>query len=160
VTGGGQEKRLRAGTENVAAIAGFGAAAGAAVADLARAGEWRIWRDELAAAIGDGRPATLFGGGEDRLPQTLCFAIPGLKADPLLIGLDLAGIAVSSGSACSSGKVAQSHVLAAMGIPATLAKGAIRLSFGWDTTPRDLEMFATAWRRVLSHIAPGETEAA
>lgn len=160
VTGGGQEKRLRAGTENVPAIAGFGAAATEAVADLGRAGEWAIWRDQLAAVVSDGRKTTIFGAGEERLPQTLCFSVGGLKADTLLIALDLAGIAVSSGSACSSGKVAQSHVLAAMGIPAPLAKGALRLSFGWDTDPRGLEMFATAWRRVLSHIAPGETEAA
>jgi cysteine desulfurase len=160
MTGGGQEKRLRAGTENVAAIAGFGAAARAAGADLGKAGVWSEWCDRLAAIVDAGGKATVFGDGVDRLPQTLCFAIPGLPAETLLIALDLEGVAVSSGSACSSGKVSASHVLAAMGVAAGLAKCAIRLSLGWDSKESDLDSFATAWRRVLNHVAPGEIQAA
>lgn len=160
MTGGGQEKRLRAGTENVAAIAGFGAAARAAGAELGRTAELSRWRDRLAAIVGGGGRATVFGADADGLPQTLCFAIPGLPAETLLIALDLDGVAVSSGSACSSGKVAPSHVLGAMGVPPALAKCAIRLSLGWDSAESDLDSFATAWRRVLSHVAPGEIQAA
>ena len=101
-----------------------------------------------------GRKATVFGDGAPRLPQTLCIAIDGISAETLLIALDLAGVAVSSGSACSSGKVAPSHVLAAMGVPPELAKSAIRLSLGWESQESDLHLFASAWRRVLKHVAP------
>ncbi|MEJ0012589.1 MAG: cysteine desulfurase family protein [Bauldia sp.] len=154
MTGGGQEKRQRAGTENVAAVAGFGAAAKVA----APLPEWRVWRDRLAAMVGPS--ATVFSANVERLPQTLCFAVPGLPAETLLIALDLAGIAVSSGSACSSGKVSPSHVLAAMNVPAALAKCAIRISLGWASTEADLDSFATAWRHVVSHLAPGTIQAA
>jgi cysteine desulfurase len=155
LAGGGQERRLRAGTENVAAIAGFGAAAEAAGADLAKAQLWSAWRDELAAIMtSSGLKTTVFGEGALRLPQTLCIGIDGIPAETLLIALDLAGVAVSSGSACSSGKVAPSHVLAAMGVPSRLAKSAIRLSLGWESQESDLHLFASAWRRVLKHVAP------
>jgi cysteine desulfurase len=161
LTGGGQEKRVRAGTENVAAIAGFGAAAKAALADLDKAAVWAAWRDELAGILGaSGRQLTVFGGAAVRLPQTLCAAIDGIPAETLVIALDLEGVAVSSGSACSSGKVAPSHVLSAMGVPGRVAKGAIRLSLGWESAQEDLDSFATAWRRVLKHIAPGNVRAA
>jgi cysteine desulfurase len=86
--------------------------------------------------------------------------VPGLSAETQLIALDLAGVAVSSGSACSSGKVSASHVLAAMGVPASLARCAIRVSLGWDSAESDLDSFATAWRSVLDHVAPGEIQAA
>ena len=158
LTGGGQERRARAGTENVAAIAGFGAAAEAALADLDKAARWSSWRDRLAEIVG--AEATLFSTGVARLPQTLCFAMPGLPAETLVIALDLAGVAVSSGSACSSGKVAPSHVLAAMGVDPELAKCAIRLSLGWDSAENDLDSFATAWKAVLKHVAPGEIQRA
>ncbi len=158
MTGGGQERRLRGGTENVAAIAGFGAAADAAGADIGRAEIWANWRDRAAAVIGP--KAVVFSRDVPRLPQTLCFAVPGLAAETLLIALDLAGMAVSSGSACSSGKVSPSHVLAAMGVPPALAKCAIRISLGWASTEADLDSFASAWRHVLSHVAPGEIQAA
>jgi cysteine desulfurase len=95
-----------------------------------------------------------------RLPQTLCLAMPGIPAETLVIALDLAGVAVSSGSACSSGKVAPSHVLAAMGVEPDLAKCAIRLSLGWDSAENDLDSFATAWKAVLKHVAPGEVQVA
>lgn len=162
--GGGQEKRQRGGTENVAAIAGFGAAARAALGDLAKAGEWTGWLDRLVEIVSTagktGGPVTVFGAGTARLPQTVCFAAPGLSAEILLIALDLAGVAMSSGSACSSGKVAQSHVLAAMGVAPELARGAIRVSLGWESRPDDLDLFATAWRTVLDQIASGVVKAA
>ena len=160
LVGGGQEKRLRAGTENVAAIAGFGAAARAAADDLGKAAHWAAWRDDIAAAVKEsGRDVTVFGAGADRLSQTLCIGIDGIAAETLVIALDLEGVAVSSGSACSSGKVAPSHVLRAMGVPAERAKGAIRLSLGWQSAKSDLDLFLTAWRRVLKHVAPGERAA-
>ncbi len=158
LTGGGQERRARGGTENVAAIAGFGAAAEAALADLDRAAGWSSWRDRLAEIAGP--TATVFSAGTARLPQTLCLAVPGISAETLVIALDLAGVAVSSGSACSSGKVAPSHVLSAMGVEPGLAKCAIRLSLGWDSAENDLNSFATAWKAVLKHVAPGEIQAA
>lgn len=160
LTGGGQERRLRAGTENVAAISGFGAAAKAAVSDLARAATWADWRDRMAETVASAGKASVFSAGTGRLPQTLCFAVPAIPAETLLIALDLEGVAVSSGSACSSGKVSASHVLAAMGVPTALAKCAIRLSLGWDSAESDLDSFASAWRRVVSHVAPGEIQAA
>lgn len=161
LTGGGQERRFRAGTENVAAIAGFGAAARLALADLPKTQGWIALRDGIAAVAGSGnRAITVFGKDSARLPQTLCLAVAGVSAETLVIALDLAGVAVSSGSACSSGKVAPSHVLAAMGISPELAKCAIRISLGWDSQESALDLFAAAWRRVLQHIAPGEIQAA
>jgi len=155
LAGGGQEKRLRAGTENVAAIAGFGAAAEVARGDLAKAEIWAAWRARLAAIMtASGRPAVIFGEAAARLPQTLCIGLDGIAAETLLIALDLAGVAVSSGSACSSGKVAPSHVLAAMGVSSRLAKSAIRLSLGWESEESDLHLFASAWEHVLKHVAP------
>jgi cysteine desulfurase len=160
LVGGGQEKRLRAGTENVAAIAGFGAAARAALADLGRAADWATWRDAAAEALmASGREVTVFGAGAPRLAQTLCFGMAETSAETLVIALDLEGMAVSSGSACSSGKVAPSHVLRAMGVPAERARGAIRLSLGWESAKSDLDSFLTAWRRVLKHVAPGNRAA-
>ncbi|HET7715433.1 MAG TPA: cysteine desulfurase family protein [Bauldia sp.] len=161
LVGGGQEKRSRAGTENVAAIAGFGAAARAAIADLSRAALWKRWRDGLADTISSSGPAaTVFGAGAERLPQTLCIGVAGIPAETLVIALDLEGVSVSSGSACSSGKVAPSHVLAAMGVPPESAKTAIRLSLGWQSEESSLDLFATRWRRVLEQMAPGHIRAA
>lgn len=161
LTGGGQERRGRAGTENVAAIAGFGAAAAMARADIEKVHGWSVLRDEIAAIVSSsGRPITIFGAHTARLPQTLCFAVTGISAETLVIALDLSGVAVSSGAACSSGKVAPSHVLAAMGVPNDVAQSAIRVSLGWDSTKSDLDLFASAWRRVVKHMAPGEIQAA
>jgi cysteine desulfurase len=161
LTGGGQERRGRAGTENVAAIEGFGVAAGLALGGLPKTQGWAALRDEIAAVAGaGGRYVTVFGKDVERLPQTLCLAVAGISAETLVIALDLAGVAVSSGSACSSGKVAPSHVLAAMGVPPELAKCAIRVSLGWESQESDLDLFARAWRSVLQHIAPGEIQAA
>jgi cysteine desulfurase len=152
VRGGGQEFGLRAGTENVAGIAGFGAAAANACAEFeterVRLAELRdALLEEVRSAASE---AVIFGAGAERLPNTLCFAIPGISAETLVIGLDLAGVAVSSGAACSSGKVARSHVLIAMGIAPDLAGSAIRLSLGWSSSAEDAPGFGEALRRVLA----------
>jgi cysteine desulfurase len=144
--GGGQERGVRAGTENVAALAGFGAAcveAGAAMgAEAARLTQLR--EGLLSAVLAVAPDAVIFGGG-DRLPNTLSFSASGLSAETLLIALDLDGVAVSSGSACSSGKVARSHVLKAMGVSDEVAAGAIRLSLGWASGAEDVARFADAF---------------
>jgi cysteine desulfurase len=140
--GGGQERGVRAGTENVAGIAGFGAAAAEALADLSRMQALASLRDKLEASL---LGAVVFGVDVDRLSNTSCIAMPGVSADSQLMNFDLAGIMVSSGSACSSGKVAKSHVLAAMGIADDLAESAIRVSLGWNTTESDVDRFIAAW---------------
>ncbi len=152
--GGGQERGARAGTEAVAAIAAFGAAAGAcraeAAAEPARLAELR---DRLTVAVRSiAADAVVFSEAAPRLPNTVCFAVPGVEAATLMIALDLAGIAVSSGSACSSGKVAPSHVLAAMGVRPELARGAIRLSLGWASTEADVARFAGAFAGVMARL--------
>jgi cysteine desulfurase len=149
--GGGQERGARAGTENVIGIAGFGAAARAAKADLpGEAERLRELRESLEAAIFAAAPdAVVFGAGASRLPNTVNFAVPRVAASTLLMRLDLEGIAASSGSACSSGKVARSHVLAAMGVDPELASGAIRLSLGWGSQAGDVEAFAAAFTTTI-----------
>ncbi len=147
ITGGGQERNLRAGTENVAGIAGFGAAADAARLGLAEQAE-RIaeLRDRLEAGLLRISPdAVIFGRQRERLPNTTLFAIPGAKAETAVIALDLEGIAVSSGAACSSGKVQASHVLAAMGVAPELARGAVRVSLGHATGESEIDRFLAAW---------------
>jgi cysteine desulfurase len=141
--GGGQERGRRAGTENVIGIAGFGAAARASMNGLAALQGQAAWRDvaaEQLAAAG----AVIVGAGAERLPNTLCFATPGFSAELQVMGLDLAGAMVSSGAACSSGKVKPSHVLSAMGL-ADLAGCAVRASGGWATRPGDWNRLVEAW---------------
>jgi len=143
ISGGGQEFGRRAGTENVAAIAGFAAA----IAEIAGKplSSSRL-RDDLEVGLKAIAPQIrVFGAGAARLPNTCCFALPGLDAETALMGFDLAGVAVSSGSACSSGKVARSHVLAAMGIADELASRAVRISLGWTTTEKDIQAALAAW---------------
>jgi len=155
IRGGGQERGKRAGTENVAAIAGFGAAAQAAREALAVDGP-RIaaLRERLEAGLLASADGTvIFGQGAERLPNTTMFAVPGQKAETAIMALDLAGIAASSGSACSSGKVTASHVVKAMGAPAELAAGAVRLSLGWTTTEAEIEGLLTAWRKLVSRLS-------
>jgi cysteine desulfurase len=161
VRGGGQERGLRAGTENVSAIAGFGAAALAAMAEGAgEAARLAGLRDALGAHIAASAPdAVVFGADAPSLPNTLCFAVPGVGAETLLIALDLAGIAVSSGSACSSGKVARSHVLDAMRIDPQLAGGAIRLSLGWSSDEADVAHFGEAFAQIVARIRRGRSAA-
>jgi len=157
LVGGGQEKYSRAGTQNVAAIVGFGVAADCARADLDRSVAWSLWRDEIATKAA---PAILLSGGAERLPQTLSLGVDGLQAETLVIALDLEGVAVSAGSACSSGKVGVSHVMRAMNVPESQAKAAIRVSFGWATTESDIRRFTEVWGRVMRRLAPGVTRAA
>ncbi|GAC1335939.1 MAG: cysteine desulfurase family protein [Beijerinckiaceae bacterium] len=154
VRGGGKERGQRAGTENVAAIAGFGAAAGAASQHReAEADHTRRLRDQLEEAVLRIAPdATIFGADIERLPNTSAFALREIPAETLLMALDLDGIAVSSGSACSSGKVGKSHVLAAMGVDPALAQGAIRVSFGWSSSEADVEHFAAAFARIVERV--------
>jgi cysteine desulfurase len=151
--GGGQEQGRRAGTENLPGIAGFGAAVSAAMAsrevDMARA---ESLRDRLETGLGQGRDVVVFGGNLPRLPNTTLFSAPGLKAETAVIGFDLAGVAVSSGSACSSGKVQPSHVLEAMGLGPDLARGAVRLSLGWSTTEEDIDRTLEAWRKLAGAL--------
>lgn len=151
VPGGGQERRRRGGTENVAAIAGFGAAAAAAARDLSRINEIKALRDALERAVLEITPEALIVGADAaRVANTSCIALPGKLAETLVIKFDLAGIAVSAGSACSSGKVSQSHVLAAMGLPPQITSSAIRVSLGHETTARDCETFIAAWRSICA----------
>ena len=154
IKGGGQERGARAGTENVPGIAGFGAAA------MAASRNWRneaatmaALRDQLESGLKAISPqAVIFGAGADRLPNTTLFAVPGIKAETAVIALDLEGMAVSSGTACSSGKVTPSHVLAAMGVEAGLAGGAVRLSLGYSSTGDEIEMFLKTWEKVAESL--------
>ncbi len=152
IKGGGQERGLRAGTESVAAIAGFGAAA-AVAAKQADAARMAGLRDRFEAGLKAAVPAAvIFGESAPRLPNTTLFAVPGMKAETGVIAFDLNGIAVSSGSACSSGKVQPSHVLAAMGVEPSLAQGAVRVSLGWSTSERDVENLLNALTKVSSFL--------
>jgi cysteine desulfurase len=152
--GGGQERGARAGTESVAAIAAFGAAARASLAELdAESARLTGLRDRITLAVRSvAADAVIFGETAPRLSNTVCFAVPGLEAATLMIALDLAGVAVSSGSACSSGKVTPSHVLAAMGVTPELARGAIRLSLGWASSEADVDRFAQAFASVIARM--------
>jgi cysteine desulfurase len=157
VRGGGQERGLRAGTENVAAIAGFGAAAAAARAGLVQeAVGMRALRDRLEAGLrAISSDTVVFGADAERLPNTVLFAVPGVKAETAVIALDLEGIAVSSGAACSSGKVQPSHVLKAMGVDPRLARGAVRVSLGPQTTEMEVDCFLHAWTKLGKGLNKG-----
>ncbi|MBT3070071.1 cysteine desulfurase [Rhodomicrobium sp. Az07] len=150
VKGGGQERRLRSGTENVASIAGLAAALDAALRDQEMLiAKWGAFRSKLEQRLQAIAPeAVIFGERAVRLANTTCFAVPGKRADLMLMALDLDGVAVSSGSACSSGKVERSHVLTAMGAGEDLAAGAIRVSTGWATRDEDIERFLAALDKI------------
>jgi cysteine desulfurase len=152
--GGGQERGLRAGTENIAAIAGMAAALAAAKVRLEEQAEvLSLWRDEMETEIARALPGIVFfGASVQRLPNTSCFAVPSTDAQVLLIALDMEGFAVSSGSACSSGKVKRSHVLNAMGVEPELAMGAIRVSLGWNSRREDCVSFVQALERTVRTI--------
>lgn len=153
IRGGGQERGLRSGTENPIAIAGFAAAAEASASSPAELARLAGLRDRIEAAVRGAFPdVVIFGEGAERLPNTSCLAVPGLTAETLLIALDLAGLAISSGSACSSGKVRPSHVLAAMGVATDLAKGALRISLGYSTRESDVESFCETFQKTVSSI--------
>jgi cysteine desulfurase len=152
--GGGQERGMRAGTEDVAGIAGLGAAAAAAAREFGTEAErLPALRARIEAGLRAIAPDTVvFGAAAARVPNTVLYAVPGIRAETALIALDLEGIAASSGAACSSGKVAPSHVLAAMGAPQALAAGAIRISFGHLTGEREVECFLLAWRKCVASL--------
>jgi cysteine desulfurase len=151
--GGGQERGHRAGTEDVAGIAGFGAAVKAAMSSRDRdAIRLENLRNRLERGLKQAQGAMVFAGDAPRLPNTTLFTVPGLKAETAVIGFDLAGIAVSSGSACSSGKVQPSHVLEAMGFGPKTAQGAVRLSLGWSTSEEDIDRCLEAWRKLADTL--------
>jgi len=147
--GGGQERGRRGGTENLVGIAGFGAAAEAAFRDLSALEAQGAWRNAVAGRLSAQADVTVFGQDASRLPNTLCFAASGFSSELQVMALDLEGVMVSSGSACSSGKVKASHVLLAMGA-GTLAGSALRVSGGWATTQAEWEQFADLWLAALA----------
>lgn len=155
--GGGQELGRRAGTENVAGIAGFGAAVKAAAqAQPGDAVRLKTLRNRLENGLRQVPGAMIFSEDAERLPNTTLFTAPGLKAETAVIGFDLEGIAVSSGSACSSGKVQPSHVLSAMGFDPLIAQGAVRLSLGWSTREADVDRCLEAWRKLGNTLLRGK----
>jgi cysteine desulfurase len=157
--GGGQERGHRAGTENVAGIAGFGAAARAAMVALeGDAVRLETLRNRLEGGLRQTPGTIVFSTDVPRLPNTTLFTVPGLNAETAVIGFDLACVAVSSGSACSSGKVQPSHVLEAMGYGPELAKGAVRLSLGWSTSEADVDLALEAWRKLAGTLLRGSDE--
>lgn len=155
VRGGGQEGRRRAGTENIVGIAGFGAAAAALVPDMAaelqRLAALRDWLEREIVTISES--SRVVGLSAERLPNTSLTVHPGLDGETTVIALDLAGLSVSTGSACASGKIAPSHVLAAMGLSVTEVRSALRVSLGWTTTRVDVERFVTAFAAHARTIA-------
>jgi cysteine desulfurase len=142
--GGGQEGYRRAGTENVAGIAGFGAAAEASCDGL----DVAALRDRIETSL----PGKVYGAAAPRLPNTTCISMPGVKAETQVMALDLAGVAISAGSACSSGKVTRSAVLTAMGIEASEAETAIRISCGWNTVFEDIDRLIAAWKGLYTRV--------
>jgi cysteine desulfurase len=147
IAGGGQERGRRGGTHPLPAIAGFAAAA-CAVTAYDGVAKLRDRMEASAMAVG-----AVVLGGRHRLPNTTCLALPGVRAERQVIALDMAGIQISAGAACSSGKVARSHVLAAMGL-AELAGEAIRVSLPWNATEADADAFATAYAAMVARLAP------
>jgi cysteine desulfurase len=151
--GGGQERGRRAGTENLPGIVGFGVAAEIAAAELAAMVRIAELRDDLERRVMAAVPAAvIFGREAARLPNTTCLGLPGLSSEVQVMRLDLAGVAVSAGSACSSGKVQPSHVLRAMGADAPTAGSAIRVSLGWQSSAEDVDRFVAAWTDLAARI--------
>jgi len=151
--GGGQESNRRAGTENVAGIVGFGAAAQAACGGL----DTISLRDRLEAALQAAAPmARIHGAAVPRLPNTTCISMPGVKAETQVMALDLAGVCVSAGAACSSGKVTRSAVLAAMGVEPAEAETAIRISCGWNTVFEDIDCLIAAWKGLYIRVTQSD----
>lgn len=153
--GGGQELGRRGGTENVAGLAGFGLAAELAGENLSRYAEIAHLRDQMEAAIVAVSPhSRLFGKDADRLPNTSCLSMPGVGSELQVMNFDLAGIAISAGSACSSGKVKASHVLLAMGADEAAASEAVRVSLGWLTVQSDIDKFIEVWEKLYQRKSP------
>jgi len=161
IHGGGQEGGLRAGTENVAGIAGFGVAAESALAGLDGFAALAAVRDDLERRLADIAPGiTVFGHDRDRLPNTSKVATLGLSSEVQVMGLDLAGIAISAGSACAAGRVEAPYVLTAMGVPDALAVCAVRISLGWTTTGADIDRLVAAWRALYERAKDRAASAA
>lgn len=158
VRGAGQERGLRAGTENVPGIHGFGVAAECALRDLPTAQAHAAWRDDAEAAV-EAAGATIMGKGAPRLPNTLFLSVPDWESPQALIVLDLDGVMVSAGSACSSGKTKPSRAIVAMG-RLDLATGGVRISGGWGTTKDDWSRFSDAWTRAYARQRARHTERA
>ena len=154
IRGGGQERGRRAGSENLPGIAGFAAAARAAMDGLADYERVRELRDSLEALLLEAAPeAVVIGAGAPRLPNTAAIALPSVSAETQVIALDLDGVMVSAGAACSSGKVGPSHVLQAMGFPPEIAGSTIRVSLGWSTTAAEIDHFLQAWMTMYRRIS-------
>lgn len=151
--GGGQERRQRAGTENVAAIAGFGLATEIAMNNLEQYQTLAVKRDKLEEMLlASTNALRIHGRTEPRVANTISLSLSGTTSETLLLALDLEGVAISSGSACSSGTVKPSHVLMAMGVPEEEAKCSLRISLGWNTTDQDIEDFTKAWNNVRQRV--------
>ena len=155
IVGGGQERRRRAGTENLVGLVGFGAAAALALEELSGTDGISALRDALEREVLAAVPAArVMGAGAPRVGNTSCLVLPGVPGETQVMGLDLAGVAVSAGAACSSGKVKPSHVLAAMGEDAVTAASAIRVSLGWDSDRAGVDRFVAAWTAMAGRLAP------
>ena len=155
--GGGQELGRRAGSENISGIAAFAAAAKAAMRDLDDFANLADLRDDMEVALLAVQPQTeIFGKHADRLANTSCFALGGLNSETLVMALDLAGVSVSAGSACSSGKVSRSHVLAAMQAETHISKGVLRVSLGWQSNRDDTEKLVDEWSKLAGRALAAE----
>ena len=161
LTGGGQEHGLRAGTENVAGIVGVGVAAQIAKDTWSEMGaRLAVYRDELERQVVEVSPGSeIFSARAPRLPNTSNFSLPGVRSDTQVMNLDLDGVAVSAGSACSSGRVEPSHVLDSMNVDPEVATTALRVSFGWNSKAGDVDAFINAWRKMVL-VASGQETAA
>lgn len=161
VVGGGQERGRRSGTENVAGIAGFGEAARLALEGLSHYAGLAALRDDIERRTGEIAPARHVHAAEvPRLPNTSCLSMPGVKSETQVMMFDLAGIAISAGSACSSGKVSASHVLDAMAVPEDEALTAVRVSLGWASTAADAERFVETWADIYRRCGQHAVDAA
>ena len=160
IRGGGQERSRRGGTENIPGIAGFGRAAELAKADIARLQGMAGLRDRMEAEIAKTEPkARIFAKDRARVATTSCLTMPGVSSETQVMAFDLQNIAVSAGSACSSGKVAPSHVLTAMGADEDEIKSAVRVSLGWTTEENDIDQFIAAWKDLHARIGGGSMAA-
>lgn len=154
IKGGGQERRRRGGTENVAGIAGFGAACAAVARETDGAVRMAALRNKLETGVTAATPdAVIVGGDANRIANTSCIALPGKPAETLVIRLDLEGVAVSAGAACSSGKVGANGVVMAMGLGEDIARSAVRVSLGPATSEDDIAAFLAAWEKVSGSAA-------
>jgi cysteine desulfurase len=150
--GGGQERRSRAGTENTAGIAGFGVAAVEAVADIPKFEKLAVFRERIETEISKSSRVKIYGQNAPRVANTICCTINGIASDTLLMAFDIEGIAISSGSACSSGTVKISHVLKAMGFDGKQTAAALRISLGHTTTEQDIEKFISVWNILRTRL--------